>query len=81
MKPYLVHDIDKIQLAANSYLCFPTAPKKERKGKKRQMMRMWVKICFRSLMNLEAKPSIIDNDFFTYLSCVARLCKQLEEGL
>ena len=34
-----------------------------------------------SLMNLEAKPSTIDNDFFTYLSCVARLCKQLEEGL
>ena len=73
MKPYLVHDIDKIQLAANSYLCFPTAPKKERKGKKKQMMRMWVKICFRSLMNLEAKPSIIDNDFF-YLPF---LCSQI----
>ena len=45
------------------------------------MMRMWVKILLSLLMNLEAKPSTIDNDFFTYLSCVARLCKQLEEGL
>ena len=34
MKPYLVHDIDKIQLAANSYLSFPTAPKKDWKEKK-----------------------------------------------
>ena len=34
MKPYLVHYINTIQLAANSYLCFPTAPEKERKDKK-----------------------------------------------
>ena len=34
MKPYLAHYIDTIQVEANSYLCFPTAPEKERKGKK-----------------------------------------------
>ena len=34
MKPYLAHYIDTIQVAANSYLCFPTAPEKERKEKK-----------------------------------------------
>ena len=34
MKPYRAHYIDTIQLAENSYLCFPTAPEKERKGKK-----------------------------------------------
>ena len=34
MKPYLAHYIDIIQLAANSYLCFPTASEKERKEKK-----------------------------------------------
>ena len=30
----MVHYIDTIQVAANSYLCFPTAPEKERKEKK-----------------------------------------------
>ena len=30
----MVHYIDAIQVAANSYLCFPTAPEKERKEKK-----------------------------------------------
>ena len=34
MIPYLVHFIEKIQVAANSYLCFPPAPEKERKEKK-----------------------------------------------
>ena len=34
MKPYLAHYSDRIQVAANSYLCFPTAPEKERKEKK-----------------------------------------------
>ena len=34
MKPYLAHYIDTIQAAASSYLCFPTAPGKERKRKK-----------------------------------------------
>ena len=34
MKPYLAYYIDIIQLAANSYLCFPTASEKERKEKK-----------------------------------------------
>ena len=34
MKPYLAHYIDTIQVAANSYLCFPTATEKERKEKK-----------------------------------------------
>ena len=34
MKPYLAHYIDIIQVAANSYLCFPTATEKERKEKK-----------------------------------------------
>ena len=34
MKPYLAHYIDTNQVAANSYLCFPTAPEKERKDKK-----------------------------------------------
>ena len=34
MKPYLAHYSDRIQVAANSYLCFPTAPEKERKDKK-----------------------------------------------
>ena len=34
MKPYLAHYSDSIQVAANSYLCFPTAPEKERKEKK-----------------------------------------------
>ena len=34
MKPYRAHYIDTIQLAANSYLCFPTASEKERKEKK-----------------------------------------------
>ena len=33
-KSFLVHYIDTIQLAANSYLCFPTAPEKEEKEKK-----------------------------------------------
>ena len=41
----MVHYIDAIQVAANSYLCFPTAPEKERKEKKK-MMWMWVKIFF-----------------------------------
>ena len=75
MKPYLAHYSDRIRVAANSYLCFPTAPEKERKEKKRQMMWMWVKICFCLIKNLAAKPSIIDYEFFTYLSYVARLCK------
>ena len=34
MIPYLVNYIDKIQVAANSYLCFPPEPEKERKEKK-----------------------------------------------
>ena len=34
MKPYLAHYSDRIQLTVNSYLCFPTAPEKERKEKK-----------------------------------------------
>ena len=34
MKPFRAHYIDTIQLAENSYLCFPTAPEKERKEKK-----------------------------------------------
>ena len=34
MIPYLVHYKDTIQVAANSYLCLPTAPGKERKEKK-----------------------------------------------
>ena len=29
MIPYLVQYIDRIQVAANSYLCFPTAPRKK----------------------------------------------------
>ena len=38
MKPYLVHYIDTIQLAAHSYLCFRKAPEKEREEKKKDMM-------------------------------------------
>ena len=34
MIPYLVNYIDKIQVAANSYLCFPPVPEKEQKEKK-----------------------------------------------
>ena len=34
MIPYLEHYIDTIQVP-NSYLCFPTAPEKERKEKKK----------------------------------------------
>ena len=34
MIPYLEHYIDTIQVPVNSYLCFPTAPEKERKEKK-----------------------------------------------
>ena len=34
MKPYLTQYTDTIQVAANSYLCFPTAPEKEQKEKK-----------------------------------------------
>ena len=34
MKPHLAHYMDTIQVAANSYLCFPTATEKERKEKK-----------------------------------------------
>ena len=34
MIPYLVHFIEKIQVAANSYLCFSPAPENERKEKK-----------------------------------------------
>ena len=71
MKPYLAHYIDAIQMAANSYLCFPTAPEKGQK-EKRQTMWMWVKICFCIKMNLSAKPSNIDYDLLTHLSCVAR---------
>ena len=48
---------------------------KKKKRKKRQMMSIWVKIWFCLIMNLAAKPSIIDYECFTYLSCVARLCK------
>ena len=62
MKPYLAQYNDTIQVEANYYLCFPTAPEKGWK-KKRQMMGMWVKICFCIKMNLSAKPSNIDYDF------------------
>ena len=34
MKPHLAHYIDTIQVEANYYLCFPTAPEKERKKRK-----------------------------------------------
>ena len=34
MIPYLVHYSETIQVAENLYLCFPTAPEKERKKKK-----------------------------------------------
>ena len=74
MKPHLVHYVDTILLAANSYLCFPTAPEKNERTK-RPVMWMWLKICFCLIMNLTAKPSITDYDSFTYLSYVARLCK------
>ena len=59
MKPYLAHYTDTIQLAENSYLCFPTAPEKERKEKKTNDVDM-VKIFFYIKMNLAAKPSNID---------------------
>ena len=62
MIPYLEHYIDTIQVPVNSYLCFPTAPEKERK-EKRQIMGMWVKICFCIKMNPAAKPYNIDYDF------------------
>ena len=74
MKPHLAHYIDTIQVEANYYLCFPTAPEKNER-KERQMMWIWVKICFCLIMNLAPKPSNIDYDFFAYLSYVARLCK------
>ena len=73
MKPYRAHYIDTIQLAENSYLCFPTAPEKERKEKKTNDVDVGQNFCLK--MNLPAKPSNIDNDFFTYLSYVARLYK------
>ena len=34
MKPYLAQYNDTIQVEANYYLCFPTAPEKERKEDK-----------------------------------------------
>ena len=63
MKPYRAHYIDTIQLAENSYLCFSTAPEKERKEKKTK--------------DVDVGQDILwyknDYEFFTYLSCVARL--------
>ena len=73
MKPFRAHYIDTIQLAENSYLCFPTAPEKERKEKKTNDVNVGQHFCLK--MNLRAKPSNIDNDFFTYLSYVAKLYK------
>ena len=74
MIPCRAHYIDKIQVEANSYLCFPPAPEKERKEKKTNDVDVG-KICFCLIMNLAAKPYNIDCEFFTYLSYVARLCK------
>ena len=78
--PYLVNYIDKIQVAANSYLCFPPVSEKGGKEKKKNDVDMSQNLLLYK-MNLAAKPSNIDYEFFTYLSCVARLCKLLEEGL
>ena len=80
MIPYLVNYIDKIQVTANSYLCFPPVPEKEGKKKKgNDVDTSQNLLCL--ILNLAAKPSNIYYKFFTYLSCVARLCKLLEEGL
>ena len=75
MKPYLAQYNDTIQVEANSYLCFPTAPEKERKEDKWKKINegMWVKICFCIKMNLSAKPSNIDYDFFN----LPFLCSQI----
>ena len=48
MKPYRAHYIDTIQLAANSYLCFPTAPEKERKEKKINDVKVGQNLLFRN---------------------------------
>ena len=60
MKPYRAHYIDTIQLAANSYLCFPTAPEKERKEKKTNDVDVGQNFCLK--MNLADKPSNIEYD-------------------
>ena len=70
MKPYRAHYTDTIQLVENSYLCFPTAPEKERKEKKTNDVNVGQNFCLKT--NLPAKPSNTDNDFFTYLFYVAR---------
>ena len=62
MIPYMVNYIDKIQVAANSYLCFPPVSEKEGKEKKKNDVDMSQNLLF----------SNIDYEFFTYLSCVAR---------
>ena len=41
MKPYLAQYNDTIQVEANYYLCFPTAPEKERKEDKWKRKNKW----------------------------------------
>ena len=67
MKPYRAHYIDTIQLAENSYLCFPTAPEKERKERKTNDVDVG--------QNLLLYKNESSSQTLSYLSCVARLCK------
>ena len=67
MKPYLVHYIDTIQQTGNSYLCFPTAPGKERKERKTNDVDVG--------QNLLLYKNESSSQTLSYLSYVARLCK------
>ena len=67
MKPYRAHYIDTIQQAENSYLCFPTAPEKERKERKTNDVDVG--------QNLLLYKNESSSQTLSYLSCVARLCK------
>ena len=71
--PYLVHYIETIQVAANSYLFFSPTPERERKEKKTNNVDVGQNLLL--LNNESAKSFNTDNKFFTYLSYVARLCK------
>ena len=56
MIPYLLNYIDKIQVAVNSYLCFPTAPEKEGKEKKDKWCGYESKFAFAQYWILQPNP-------------------------
>ena len=69
MITYLVQHIDRIQVVAYSYLCFPTAPRKKQ-GIEKQMK--WTGVKYFLLFNGSRRPNLLTPTIVTYLSCVAR---------